>query len=138
MKRKFTLASTYSSDRNDTMDKLIGFVQDHLTDDVSRLILDRKKWPEIDMELAVNCIESRRKLKGKVPEWYEHRATLYPDGFYISAVGEGDSKLEAETSALATISMYFNITTEVSNELERKMREYDGKNYSFSFLCKCL
>lgn len=71
-------------------------------------------------------------LFAKVPEWYEHRATLYPDGFYISAVGEGDSKLEAETSALATISMYFNITTEVSNELERKMREYDGKNYSFS------
>lgn len=60
------------------MDKLIGFVHDHLTDDVSRLILDRKKWPEIDMELAVNCIESRRKLKGKVPEWYDEPKLIFP------------------------------------------------------------
>lgn len=34
--------------------------------------------------------------QAKVPEWYEHRSTVYPDGLYISAVGEGDSKIEAE------------------------------------------
>ncbi|MBO5137528.1 MAG: LPP20 family lipoprotein [Spirochaetaceae bacterium] len=68
----------------------------------------------------------------RVPEWYEHRSTVYPDGFYITAVGEGNSKLEAELAALANISMYFNIKTDVANALERTMMELDGKNYDFS------
>ena len=54
------------------------FVQEHLNDDTARLILDRAKWPEIDIDLAVNCIESRRKLKGKVQEWYENPELIFP------------------------------------------------------------
>lgn len=60
------------------MKTLSEFVQQHLTDDVSRLILDKAKWPEIDMNLAVNCIESRRKLKGKVQEWYDNQELIFP------------------------------------------------------------
>ena len=60
------------------MDLLIDFVSQHLGDDTTRLILDRNKWPEIDIELAVNCIESRRKLKGKVKEWYENPVLIFP------------------------------------------------------------
>ena len=60
------------------MKTLTDFVQQHLTDDVSRLILDKGKWPEIDMNLAVNCIESRRKLKGKVQEWYDNPDLIFP------------------------------------------------------------
>jgi hypothetical protein len=40
--------------------------------------LDRAKYPDIDMEFAVNCIESRRKLKGKVQEWYENQDLIFP------------------------------------------------------------
>ena len=54
------------------------FVQEHLNDDTARLILDRAKWPEIDIDLAVNCIESRRKLKGKVQEWYDNPELIFP------------------------------------------------------------
>ena len=54
------------------------FVQEHLNDDTARLILDRARWPEIDIDLAVNCIESRRKLKGKVQEWYENPELIFP------------------------------------------------------------
>ena len=60
------------------MKTLTDFVQQHLTDDVSRLILDKGKWPEIDMNLAVNCIESRRKLKGKVQEWHDNPDLIFP------------------------------------------------------------
>ena len=54
------------------MKKLLEFVSQHMADDTTRLILDKGKWPDIDMDTAVNCIESRRKLKGKVNEWYEN------------------------------------------------------------------
>ena len=60
------------------MDKLIEFVIQHLNEDTSRLILNRRKYPEIDMDLAVSCIESRRKLKGKVQEWHDNSGLIFP------------------------------------------------------------
>ena len=60
------------------MKKLTEFVSLHSGDEVTRLMLDRAKWPDIDMDLAVNCIESRRKLKGKVQEWYNEPELIFP------------------------------------------------------------
>ena len=60
------------------MERLTEFVNKHLNDDTSRLILDRSKYPEIDIDLAVSCIESRRKLKGKVQEWYDQPGLVFP------------------------------------------------------------
>ena len=60
------------------MDILAKFVTQHLDDDPSRLVLNRSKYPEIDMDMAVNCIESRRKLKGKVQEWYDEPGLIFP------------------------------------------------------------
>ncbi|MBQ2112738.1 MAG: SAM-dependent methyltransferase [Bacteroidales bacterium] len=60
------------------MDKLLDFITEHLADDPTRLILDKSKWPGIDVESAVNCIESRRKLRGKVPEWYDESRLYFP------------------------------------------------------------
>ena len=62
------------------MEKLTAFVQEHIGDDLTRLILDRKKWPDIDMDLAVSCIQSRRKLKGKVQEWFSNPELIFPAG----------------------------------------------------------
>ncbi len=60
------------------MGELTSFVLQHLTDDTARLILDKARWPGVDMDLAVNCIESRRKLKGKVQEWYDEPELIFP------------------------------------------------------------
>ena len=60
------------------MERLAAFVQEHIADDTSRLILNRSKWPEIDMDLAVNSIESRRKLRGKVQEWADNPSLVFP------------------------------------------------------------
>ena len=60
------------------MKNLTEFVIKHLNDDTTRLILDRGKYPEIDMDLAVACIESRRKLRGKIQEWYDEPELVFP------------------------------------------------------------
>ena len=57
---------------------MIEFVIEHLNEDTSRLIMNKANWPDIDMNLAVNCIESRRKLKGKVQEWYDEPRLIFP------------------------------------------------------------
>ena len=60
------------------MEKIAAFVQEHLADETAKLILSRTKWPEIDMDLAVACIESRRKLKNKVQDWYNRPELIFP------------------------------------------------------------
>lgn len=60
------------------MDNLARFISDHMGDDTSRLLLAKDKWPDIDMQLVVNCIESRRKLKGKVNEWHDNPSLIFP------------------------------------------------------------
>ena len=60
------------------MKAVTDFVQHHMNDDTLRLILERNKYPEIDMSLVVNCIESRRTLKGKMQEWYDEPELIFP------------------------------------------------------------
>ena len=57
---------------------LTRFVLDHGDDDTARLLLSRSKWPDIDMDLAVSTIESRRRLRTKLPTWYALPTLLYP------------------------------------------------------------
>lgn len=54
------------------------FILAHQEDDTARLLLSRKQFPDIDVSLAVNTIESRRKIRRKVPEWYALTALEFP------------------------------------------------------------
>ena len=63
------------------------FISENAETDVSRLLLSCVSWPSIEdpflagfdsKELAVNTIQARRKLKDKVPEWYETSSLVYP------------------------------------------------------------
>ena len=60
------------------MNTLINFILEHEDSDTGRLMLDRKKWPEIDMNIAVNSIETRKRLRSKAPSWYACGSLLYP------------------------------------------------------------
>ena len=72
------------------------FILEHAEDDTAALLLARDKWPDIDMSLAVNTIESRRKLRVKLPAWYGRPDLIYPNT--ISA----EQCSSAETAALKT------------------------------------
>ena len=90
------------------MEKLTGFVTEHLNDDTTRLIMTKAKWPEIDMELAVNCIESRRKLKGKVQEWCDEPGLIFPrrlsaEQCSSSATGEFKAKVAENIIRLTSV-----------------------------------
>jgi len=62
------------------MDALLRqFILDHENDDPVSLLLSRQKWPDIDVSLAVNCISSRKKIREKLPFWYQHPDVIYPD-----------------------------------------------------------
>ena len=118
------------------MEKLTEFVSAHINDDPSKLLLARSKWPEIDMDLAVNCIESRRKLKGKVKEWYDNPALIFPaklsaeqcsssaTGFYkASLAGKIGKRIADLTGGLGVDSWFFaKVADEVLyNEMQTRL-----------------
>ena len=131
------------------MERLITFVTEHLKDDIARLVLDRKKWPEIDMDLAVNCIESRRKLRGKVQEWYDESRLIFP--FKLSAeqcsssaaarykaelarriIGKADGRISDLTGGLGVDSWHFSkIASKVLyNEMQTPLCEAAKHNFA--------
>lgn len=59
-------------------DNLLHFIRTHGSDNPDRLLLSKGKWPEIDMDLAVNSICGRKKMASKLPEWAERDDLLYP------------------------------------------------------------
>ena len=105
------------------MDRLTAFVSEHINDDTTRLIMNRTKWPEIDIYLAVNCIESRRKLRGKMQEWCDEPRLVFPrrlsaeqcsssaTGAYKADLAAGivsDFKLADLTGGLGVDSWFFS------------------------------
>lgn len=50
--------------------ELRDFIQKHIDDDTSDLLLAARKYQDINVPLAVEQIEARRRLKGKLPAWY--------------------------------------------------------------------
>ena len=118
------------------MKELTEFVSSHLNEDTAKLLLARSKWPEIDMDLAVNCIESRRKLKGKVQEWYENPELIFParlsaeqcsssaTAFYKSALAESIApgyRLADLTGGFGVDSWFFS--KKASKVLYNEMQE---------------
>ena len=62
------------------------FILAHADDDCDRLLLSKEKWPDMDVRAAVNCIISRRKLKGKLPSWWAEEELFYPQHPFRGAV----------------------------------------------------
>ncbi len=60
-------------------ERIKAFVATHLNDDVNRLLLDAKKYPQIDIKEAVKQIKARRIIKEKLPEWFAREDLLFPD-----------------------------------------------------------
>ena len=54
------------------------FLRTHCDDDTDRLLLSRDKWPEIDMDLAVNTIIGRRRTASKLPSWSRTEGLVFP------------------------------------------------------------
>lgn len=56
----------------------VNFITSHENDDPASLLLSREKWKGIDIELAINTISTRKRLKTKVPSWYAIPELIYP------------------------------------------------------------
>jgi 16S rRNA G966 N2-methylase RsmD len=84
------------------------FIQQHLNDDVLTLILQAKKFPEIDMPLVVRQISGRQKFKKKVPFFFEHPDIIFPTQL---SVEQASSEITAKyKSALISGDTFADMT----------------------------
>ncbi len=63
--------------------KEIDFIVENAKADTAKLLLAGKKFQDINLKLCINCIESRRKLISKLPQWHANTSLVYP--FPLSA-----------------------------------------------------
>ena len=56
----------------------IRFIEENARADVRSLALQAKKYPKVDMAMAVVQIAGRQVAEAKVPTWYHTEGLLYP------------------------------------------------------------
>ncbi len=74
----FQTIYTNSKNMEQTAEDFVKFITLHENDDTAALLLSKNKWKDIDISLAVNTIETRKRLKSKVPSWYAVPELIYP------------------------------------------------------------
>ncbi len=72
------------------------FVENHLTDDVSALILRANQWPDLDLRKVAAQLTARQKAVHKLPTWYADRAVVFPPAL---SVEQGSSETAARYKA---------------------------------------
>ena len=90
------------------------FILAHADDDCDRLLLSKEKWPDMDVRAAVNCIISRRKLKGKLPSWWAEEELFYPNT--LSAEQCSGEEAAALKAGIALGLLNEDIPLDISNE----------------------
>ncbi|MCK6692966.1 MAG: SAM-dependent methyltransferase, partial [Thermoanaerobaculia bacterium] len=55
-----------------------GFIREHLSDDVARLLLSAQRYPGVDMPVAAAQIRALQKVRDKIPAWYRPDLTFPP------------------------------------------------------------
>ncbi|MEQ6121803.1 SAM-dependent methyltransferase [Reichenbachiella sp. MALMAid0571] len=60
--------------------EVIEFVLQHENEEPTKLILGQSKYKNIPVQLAVAQIQSRKKARKKLPEWYSVQGVLFPHG----------------------------------------------------------
>lgn len=59
-------------------DATIEFIKEHVADDPSRLALQAKKYPDVDMPFVITQIMGRKIAKDKIPSWGNTDGLIYP------------------------------------------------------------
>ena len=75
----------------------------------------------------VSCLTYAQTIR---PLWLDNPKSVYPEELYLTAIGEGDNRDEAEKNAVANLSLVFESSIKVENELVQNYKELISDNTS--------
>lgn len=82
------------------------FIDEHENEDIRDLALKAKRYPRIDMQIAIQQINGQRIAKIKIPSWYTQKGIIYPPHLsmeqcssehtarYKASLSEGDNIID--------------------------------------------
>jgi 16S rRNA G966 N2-methylase RsmD len=72
------------------------FIKTHQNDEVTTLLLQAKKYPNLNIPELVLQIKARQKAKIKLPEWFENEGVIFPK---MLSVEQSSSEITAKFKA---------------------------------------
>lgn len=91
--------------------KEIQYIIDNENSDIARLILGKRE-EGINFQLCIKCIEARKKIKTKVPQWYSRTSLEYPLSLSVE-----------QCSSQATAQYKFSIAKRIIDNLKNDTRK---------------
>lgn len=124
----------------------IAFVREHLEDDVHKLLLSANKYTGLDIPKCVRQIEGLRKIRDKVPEWFDCREVFIPSllaaeqcsssftAGYKKLFIDGDGPVLDITGGLGVDAFYFSKSSDHVIYAEREIALCRAAEYNFRVL----
>ena len=82
--------------------------------------------------IVISCAAHAKKKKSKAPKWLENPKAVYAEQMYLSAIGEGDSRREAENMAAGNLSRIFESKVKTDETvLQRYMELTKGDDFTY-------
>ena len=72
------------------------FIKSHQNDEITTLLLQAKKYPNLNIPDLVLQIKARQKVKSKLPEWFENEEIIFPK---MLSVEQSSSEITAKFKA---------------------------------------
>ncbi|MCE7995941.1 MAG: hypothetical protein HEP71_28435 [Roseivirga sp.] len=121
------------------------FIQDHLYDDPASLMLSAGKYPHIPMKEVVEQIQSKRKAKHKLPEYFATEGIIYPPPLsmeqcssqvtaaYKASLVKGDAMIDL-TGGMGIDTYYLSQSFQEIHYIERQQNLVELAEYNFHCL----
>lgn len=127
-------------------EKTIKFILEHDSADTGKLLLSAGQYPEIDVNMAVRCIEARKKLKHKIPLWFSYPSLKFPfplaleqcssetSARYKSRFLPSKGRVGDLTGGLGIDSYFFSLYCAEVEYFEKNPLLVDAASYNFKEL----
>ncbi|WP_394708169.1 SAM-dependent methyltransferase [uncultured Bacteroides sp.] len=123
----------------------IEFIKEHATDDPSKLALQAKKYPDVDMPFVITQIVGKRVAKEKIPFWGNTDGLIYPRHIsleqcsseatakYKASLVKGDTLLDM-TGGLGIDCAFLSANFQKAVYVERQRELCDIASFNFPLL----
>lgn len=77
-------------------EKIQAYIEAHLHDDITRIILSKSPFKDVDSKMLAQQIDAKRKAKLKLPTWFKSHKIIYPKNINLQ---QSSSELTANYKA---------------------------------------
>ena len=82
----------------------------------------------ITLILILSCAAHAKKRKGSKPEWLKNPRAVYSEQMYLTAIGEGDSRSDAENMASGNLARTFESNVRAEETVNQRYMELTKNN----------